>query len=108
MKRITNRHAGAHAGAHTPFQGSNLYGEALPGGGFVVYSYGPHWPLYVWDGCQWYENADRYSNSTTRHAAAAHPYTSSGGYLPTLKCSCRELRDLVDTLTGQRRLTFAA
>ena len=101
MKRIANRRAGEHAAQCTPFKGSNPYGETLPNGGFVVYSYGPHWPLYIYDGCTWYENASRVSPSTTRHRSQARPYTSSTGYAETQPMDIDDMLALRDRLTGQ-------
>jgi hypothetical protein len=40
---------------------------------YVVYSYGPHWPLFVWHDGVWYENKDRYSVTTSKHRSQAHP-----------------------------------
>lgn len=42
---------------------------------YVVYSYGPHWPLYIWDErtAQWLGNKDKVSVTTTRHAAQTRP-----------------------------------
>ncbi len=38
---------------------------------YVVYSYGDHWPLAVYEDMTgtWYVNTDRYSNTTSRHAS---------------------------------------
>ena len=105
MKRVTNRRAGDYVGQCTPFKGSNLYGETLPLGGFVVYSYGPHWPLYIYDGRTWYENASHVSPSTTRHRSQARPYTIGMGYADTLPMDIDGMRDLLDRLTGQLPLT---
>jgi hypothetical protein len=40
---------------------------------YVVYSYGEHWPLFVYEDGKWYENADKYSRSTTKHHGQLHP-----------------------------------
>lgn len=40
---------------------------------YVVYSYGEHWPLFVWCNGVWYENTTKYSASTGRHRTLAHP-----------------------------------
>lgn len=82
---IANKACRKYVEARKPFRGSNLYAErhtASHGNSdlYVVYSYGAHWPLYVAevtnDACgqiTWYENADRFSQSTTRHQAQARP-----------------------------------
>ena len=42
---------------------------------YVVYSYGWHFPMYIWDEVtqRWYGNRDKYSRTTTRHQYAANP-----------------------------------
>lgn len=42
---------------------------------YVVFSYGEHFPMYVWDSTlgRWFGNRDRYSNTTTKHQSHAHP-----------------------------------
>ena len=43
---------------------------------YVVYSYGPHWPLFIYnkETRVWVENTDRYSVTTSRHRSQAHPH----------------------------------
>ena len=45
---------------------------------YVVYSYGMHFPMYVYDDNEnvWVGNEDKYSRSTTRHQSQCRP---SGG-----------------------------
>jgi hypothetical protein len=62
----------------TPFKGSNLWGEWEWADNksmrqYVVYSYGPHFPLYINSGGMWFENSDRYSRTTSRHLSLARP-----------------------------------
>ena len=47
---------------------------------YVVYSYGTHWPLFMWDNGEWWENEDKYSRTTTKHRSQTHPHvdTSKG------------------------------
>ena len=42
---------------------------------YVVYSYGTHFPMYIWDEVthRWYGNSDKYSRTTTRHQHNANP-----------------------------------
>jgi hypothetical protein len=54
------------------FTGSNLYGEWL-NNCYTVYSYGRHFPIYVWRDGVWYANRGKYSQSTTRHQSQARP-----------------------------------
>jgi hypothetical protein len=68
--------------AREPFQGSNLWGgwhdSTLVESNdrqYVVYSWGHHFPIYIYDEVtqQWFGNADRFSQSTTRHQWLARP-----------------------------------
>lgn len=87
--KIANRDARKYVIRHKEFRGSNMYAEkrCLDDEGnyvYTVYSYGPHFPLYVFDsrvGC-WYANEDKYSQTTTRHQAQARPPHVSM-YVPT-------------------------
>jgi len=56
---------------------------------YVVYSYGEHWPLFMWDGFDWYENEDKCSRTTSKHHGQAHPHT------PTLKRNCGWLKNFI-------------
>ena len=40
---------------------------------YVVYSYGKHFPMYIYEGGAWYANIDKYSPSTSRHQSQANP-----------------------------------
>ena len=42
---------------------------------YVVYSYGEHFPMYIYDhqSEMWFGNSDRYSPTTTRHQTLAQP-----------------------------------
>ena len=44
---------------------------------YVVYSYGFHYPMYVYDyeACQWYGNADKSTRTTERHKNLVRPYS---------------------------------
>ena len=46
---------------------------------YAVYSYGPHWPLFIYSAITktWYENADRYGRTTSKHRMQAHPLTDT-------------------------------
>jgi hypothetical protein len=67
---------------------------------YAVYSYGDHWPLWVydWNASQWYENVDTYGNTTTRHASCTRPYdlTKSAQANGFISMSCSELKTLID------------
>lgn len=42
---------------------------------YVVYSYGHHFPLFVYDADSnvWIENSSKYSNTTSKHRTQLHP-----------------------------------
>lgn len=42
---------------------------------YVVYSYGTHFPMYVYDYTteQWFGNSDRYSRTTSKHQSTCRP-----------------------------------
>lgn len=61
---------------------------------YVVYSYGDHWPLFLWDGFDWYENTDKYSITTSKHRSQTNPFTS------TVKVSRTWLRTMIANRKG--------
>ena len=76
VRRIANRDASWYTTRRLPFVGSNLYAKELRDPyRYVVYSYGGHWPLYVWDGGvqRWFVNGDVFSRTTSRHKTQACP-----------------------------------
>ena len=86
MKRIANNKAREVIDKLEEFQGSNMLGKWLGIGNvraekdklYVVYSYGSHFPMYIYDAKEqkWLGNSDKYSRSTTRQQSHARP--SSG------------------------------
>ncbi len=82
MNRIANSKCRSFVVDREPFQGSNMWGAWVPTtyadrdhSVYVVFSYGAHFPMYVYDPDtnQWYANGDKYSRSTTRHQSQARP-----------------------------------
>ena len=83
VKRINGRLAGSYVQRKEAFQNSNgqLYAEWLlePAGGFsryVVYSYGRHWPLFVYvpQVNLWFENKEKFGPTTSKHRTFTHPH----------------------------------
>lgn len=85
INRIANKAARRMVEQRRPFEGSNLFArESTPQHGhttlYVVCSYGPHFPIYIAETdnetgeVQWYENVEKFSQSTTRHQSQANPY----------------------------------
>ena len=67
-----------------PFTFNNVYailrnaGECLTKPPtYTVYSYGLHYPMYVYDyeACQWYGNKDKSTPTTNRHMKLFEPYS---------------------------------
>ena len=85
MKRVANKDARTHVQNRKEFEGSNTFAEWSLGKGasegsprrYIVYSYGKHWPLFIWENGVWYENADRASVSTSKHRTQLHPHTQT-------------------------------
>lgn len=54
-------------------------------GRYVVYSYGYHFPMYVYDAntCEWYGNKDKYSRTTSSHQTKARPRAGIADWFDT-------------------------
>ena len=101
--KTSNRAAGALVSRQVVFRGSNTYSERN-GVQYVVYSYGEHFPLYLWvndtrDGQTpegvWYENSQRYSSSTSKHRSQLRPTWKSGMYCETCERTTAELKQMI-------------
>jgi hypothetical protein len=85
--KIANKDARQYVQSLQPFQGNNLFagfktqnnadGTNGPDMWYVVYSYGNHWPLFVHANGVWYENADKYGPTTSKHRTQSHPLCST-------------------------------
>jgi hypothetical protein len=78
--KVSNKNARDCVNALAEFEGSNTfskwysfdeYARKL----YVVYSYGRHFPMYVYDDEQdkWIGNKDKFSQSTSRHQSLLRP-----------------------------------
>jgi len=78
MTKTSNKNARELTQARKPFKGSHTFAE-WQGTMYAVYSYGYHFPLFVFDsiGKKWFENADGYSRSTARHRSQLRPTTET-------------------------------
>lgn len=96
-ERIANKSARAMVQLRRPFEGNNLFArENYPSHGistlYVVYSYGEHFPIYIAEtdegnNTTWYQNADRFSQSTSRHQSQCNPYEQ--GAIPLTAAAMR-------------------
>ena len=73
------------------FSAGNVFALNYPVTGYyIVFSYGLHWPLFIYDHKkgQWYGNSDKYSATTSKHYRKLNP----GNVLPL---PCEEMKRLV-------------
>ena len=77
-QKTANYQAGDYTKAQLPFEGSNLRGYWTKDRNgvkyYVVKSY-EWYPVYIFKEGNWYENFDRYSNSTSKQMYKSQPYT---------------------------------
>ena len=74
--RVSNNKAIEYVEKLEEFDGSNTMGRWVGDENlYVVYSYGSHFPMYIYDKEQgkWLGNKDKYSRSTTRHQSQLRP-----------------------------------
>ena len=101
MQKVSNTTCRALVQARKPFKGNNLFAVTIcaqPDRNlterYVVYSYGTHWPLFVWQasdgGGAWFENQDRYSPTTSKHRSQAHPHE------PATPMTCNAMLRIVE------------
>jgi hypothetical protein len=98
--KIANRDARKFVQKQHPFQGNNLYaqfhtqnnkdGTNGPDMWYAVYSYGGHWPLFIYANDTWFENEDKYGMTTSKHRTQCHPHT------PTVLLSTAWMKLLAD------------
>ena len=95
--RTTNKNACSYMQNQEPFQGSNVFGEHM-NDMYVVYSYGYHFPLFVYDHTnqRWLENSDSYSSTTARHRSQLRPVSN------TIKCTTEQMQAIIraGSITG--------
>lgn len=75
-KVITNREANQCVATKELFRNTtgSIYSEWVRDDMYVVYSYGEHFPLFIFvEGQGWFENGDSYSRTTSKHNSHAHP-----------------------------------
>jgi len=63
--KVANSKCKTYVQSKTPFKGSNLWAEYC-GDSYVVYSYGVHFPLFIYAEGAWFENEDKYQMIGTR------------------------------------------
>jgi len=100
---ISNKDCAPYVTDRREFKGSHLFGEwdsvaewISNENMYAVYSYGYHFPIYIWVGGIWYENTDKYSMSTSKHQTQARPDADTvkmdtDGMVDILRSSVQEL-----------------
>jgi len=73
MEKVANKNCRNLVEKRQEFDGSNLYARNI-GKLYIVYSWGKHYPMFIFRKGWWYENSDSYSRSTGRHHSNARPY----------------------------------
>lgn len=73
MDRVANKDCRSYVERKEEFKGSNLYARKI-GKIYVVYSYGEHYPMFLFRKGWWYENDDGSSRSTEKQRSQARPY----------------------------------
>ena len=99
--RINGRKCRPYVQERKPFQNSNgqLYGKWETPDLYVVYSYGEHWPLFMWAGRTetWYQNEDKFSPTTSHHRTYAHPHEE------TELASCYNMKQIINAYRSAHR-----
>lgn len=81
--RIANGGCGAQVGRRVPFTANNIFAIVVAGehtDRYIVYSYGEHFPMYIWEGMRdgtmgaWFRNTDKWGVTTSKHQGQAHPH----------------------------------
>lgn len=62
-----------------PFQFNNVFAIGTNTPTYTIYSYGGHFPMYVYDYklSQWFGNKDKSTSTTGRHKSKFKPYSVS-------------------------------
>lgn len=73
--RVNNNQARQYVERKEPFAGSNTFAE-WQSWLYVVYSYGHHWPMFVYDSQVdlWFENTSKYSRTTSKQHGQLRPF----------------------------------
>lgn len=86
--KIANYQTAGFTSAKREFKANNIFADWVRdenGARYIVCSYGPHWPLYIYDSTtdQWYANSSKYSVSTSKHFTQSRPSNlTSADFIP--------------------------
>ena len=94
MVKTSNIKASQYVTDKVEFNGSNTFGRWVTESCYVVYSYGYHFPMYIYDGA-WYENSDKYSISTSKQQTQLRPCTDMLGSFTGCMASTKEMQEII-------------
>lgn len=114
-ERVANKDCRSYVQKRHAFEGSNLFSNHRVVGTYptdsqhyTVYSYGHHFPLFIYADGIWFENEDKYSRTTSKHRSQAHPHPTTN----TVKLSTEAMWFLDDygiyKFTAKYKLGVAA
>lgn len=72
-QEVANRNVFVANNIFSEYITTNADGTPVDPCRYVVYSYGKHFPMYIYEQGTWYANCDKYSPSTSRHQSQANP-----------------------------------
>jgi hypothetical protein len=73
MARTSLRDMRGKVMSRSTFTGNSVFAE-YNGDRYVVYSYGHHFPMYIYEQGAWYVNVDKYSVTTSNHQSKTCPF----------------------------------
>jgi hypothetical protein len=73
MVKTSNKGAKYYVAERIDFKGNNTFGKNINPNLYVVYSYGTHWILYLYDGENWFECNEKTSSTTSKHSTQLKP-----------------------------------
>ena len=79
---VQNRQAFTANNIFAEYVTANADGQPLDTCRYVVYSYGKHFPMYIYEGGAWYANIDKFSVSTSKHQTQANPCLGQSTPMP--------------------------
>ena len=87
--RITNSKSYIYTTMKKEFKANNMFAQ-WTNGVYVVYSYGKHFPMYIYNPIRdkWYENLDKYSKSTSKQQNQARPRDVETTLMTTVLMKC--------------------
>jgi hypothetical protein len=88
---VQNRQAFTASNIFAEYITNNADGSPVDPCRYVVYSYGKHFPMYIYEGGHWYANEDKYSRSTSRHQSQANPCLGQSTPMPMTTAAMQTL-----------------